>query len=162
MSACFFACEESCYSRILHIFSAHCDLLHQKFIKSVSLTPPTANTLVRLPIYWPNKPQCLPWWTSEGVQRNYRVNIIIRLLKHVSAAPLSVLSACGILRGTVQSVALYFVHGCSVSLLAGALRVKPGARSPSAAVTGGGTITFSVPCQPSEPKTRLWPSLWLP
>lgn len=43
-------------------------------------------------------------------------NIIVRLLKHVSAAPLSILSARGILRGTVQSVALYFVHGCSVSL----------------------------------------------
>lgn len=43
-------------------------------------------------------------------------NIIVRLLKHVSVAPLSILSARGILRGTVQSVALYFVHGCSVSL----------------------------------------------
>lgn len=50
------------------------------------------------------------------VQRNYRVNVIIRPLKHVSAAPLSILSACGILRDTVQSVALHFVHGCSVSL----------------------------------------------
>lgn len=50
------------------------------------------------------------------MQRTSRVNIIICLLKHVSAAPLSVLSACGILRSTAQSVALYFVHGCSVSL----------------------------------------------
>lgn len=88
------------------------------------------------------------------VQRNYWVNIIMRLLKHVSAAPLSVLSARGILRGTVQSVALYFVHGCSVSLPR-----SPGGKargpSPSAAVTGGGTITFALPCQPSEPRTRL-------
>lgn len=58
------------------------------------------------------------------VQRNYRVNIIICLAKHVSVASLSVLSACGILRGTVQSVARYFVHGCFVSVPRG-LWVKP-------------------------------------
>lgn len=59
-----------------------------------------------------------------GFQRNYWVNIIIYFLKHVSAASLSVLSARGILRSTVQSVARYFVHGCSVPVPRG-LRVKP-------------------------------------
>lgn len=93
------------------------------------------------------------------VQRNYRVDIIIHLLKHVSAAPLSILSACGILRGTVQSAALYLVHSCFVFLPRSA---KPGAYSPSAAITGGGTVLFAVPCQPSESKTRLRLSLQLP
>lgn len=50
------------------------------------------------------------------------------------------LSACGILRGTVQSVALCVVHGYSVSLPRN-LRVKPGAGPPSAAVSGGGSTS---------------------
>lgn len=50
------------------------------------------------------------------------------------------LSACGILRGTVQSVALCVVHGYSVSLPRN-LRGKPGAGPPSAALSGGGSTS---------------------
>lgn len=84
----------------------------------------------------------------DGVQRNHQVNILVSLLEHVSAAPLSVLSACGTKRGRVQSVARYFVHGCSVflprSLGGWGWQLKPRALSPSAALTRGGRITLTV------------------
>lgn len=78
------------------------------------------------------------------VQRNYRVHIIIHLLKHVSAALLSILSACGILRRTVQSVASHFVHGC--------LPCTPEGEAHAGAthhllLSLGGFITFAVPRQ---------------
>lgn len=37
-----------------------------------------------------------------------------------------------------------------------ALKAAPRADSPSAAVTGGGTVTFTVPCQASEPKSSVF------
>lgn len=82
-----------------------------------------------------------------GVQQNYWVNIIIYLLKHVSATSLAVLSACGILRSKVQSVARYFVHGCSVPVPR-SLRVKPWSPLTICCCHWGGTITFAVPCSP--------------
>lgn len=85
------------YSSMLYTFL--CILSSTSEIIQLFLLTPTISLRIAIqpmPIYWPNKLQS-PLLGKWRVQRNYWVNIIIRLLKHVSAAPLSVLSACGIL-----------------------------------------------------------------
>lgn len=77
-------------------------------------------------------------------------DIIKHLLKHVSASAVSPwhLNRHGPIRGPILGASLSF-FSCPA-----ALRAAPRADSPSAAATGGGAVTFTVPCQLSEHKSR--------
>lgn len=97
--------------------------------------------------------------SKKRVHRKYRVNIIIGSLTHVSFALLRVLSAHCILRGMVQSVAWYFVHGHSVSVPRN-LGVKPGALSHHLLLSLGVALSCSqCHANPMRPKPGCDPHL---
>lgn len=84
------------------------------------------------------------------VQRKAHTDIIKHLYKHVSASAVRLwhINRRVPVRGLILGASLPFP--CPA-----ALKAAPRADSPSAAVTGGGTVTF-MPCQASEPKSSFF------